>query len=67
MLYPVQPTTTAGLLRQLGVQHRSVNQHRAAIAEWLRHNTASAELKLSLRADGFGLLLPRPHRQAQAS
>lgn len=62
-----QPTTTAALLRQLGVAHGCANQHRAAIAEWLQHNTASAELKLSLRANGFGLMLPRPearHRKA---
>ncbi|MDT5348395.1 MAG: hypothetical protein QOH91_1682 [Mycobacterium sp.] len=55
-----QPRTTAGLLRQLGIQHGSAHQHRVAIAEWLQRNTASAELKLSLRANGYGLLLPRP-------
>ena len=62
-----QPTTTGGLLRELGIQHASANQHRVAIAAWLERNTANAELKLSLRANGYGLLLPRPQRQAQAS
>jgi hypothetical protein len=60
----VEPRTTAGLLRQLGIAHGSVNQHRAAIAEWLQRNTASAELRLSPRANGYGLLLPRMDRPA---
>jgi hypothetical protein len=55
-----QPRTTAALLRQLGVADGCTSQHRVAIADWLEHNTASIELKLSLRADGFGLMLPRP-------
>jgi hypothetical protein len=55
-----QPTTTAALLRQLGIAHGCISQQRVAIAEWLQHNTVNAELKLSLRSDGFGLMLPRP-------
>jgi hypothetical protein len=58
-----QPATAAALLRQLGISHISVLHQRAALAEWLQRNTATAELKLSLRANGYGLLLPRPVRR----
>ena len=62
------PTTAAGLLRLLGIEHEPVLQQRVALAEWLECNTPTAELQLSLRANGYGLLLPRPdHWQACAS
>lgn len=55
------PATTARLLRLLGVQHHSARGHHAAIADWLQHNDATAPLKISLRAKGYGRLLPPPH------
>lgn len=53
-----QPHTAAALLRQLGVPHASVMRQRAVLADWLKHNSASSELTLSLRANGYGILLP---------
>jgi hypothetical protein len=55
-----QPTTTPELLRLLGIQHASVQHHLGVLAQWLARNTASAELQLSLRANGYGRLLPPP-------
>lgn len=57
---PAPPTTTPGLLRLLGVQHRCAERHLAAIAAWLERNSATAELRTSLRANGSGRLLPPP-------
>jgi hypothetical protein len=58
-----QPNTTSALLRQLGIQHDSALNQRPILAKWLERNTATPELKLSLRANGYGLfLLPRPLR-----
>ena len=56
-----QPKTTSALLRELGIQHASALHQRLALAEWLESNTATPELKLSLRANGYGIfLLLRP-------
>lgn len=57
-----QPTTTSGLLRLLGAQHACAEHHLAVIAQWLERNIATVELKLSLRANGYGRVLPRPRR-----
>jgi hypothetical protein len=71
MLHPapalaqVQSKTTSALLRQLGIQHASALHQRRALAEWLESNTATPELQLSLRANGYGIfLLPRPLRRS---
>lgn len=53
-----QPQTAAALLRLLGVPHAPVLRQRAVLADWLKQNTASFELTLSLRSNGFGILLP---------
>jgi hypothetical protein len=58
-------TTAAGLFRLLGVQHASVMRQRVALSEWLESNSATAELRQSLRANGYGLLLPRPERRTR--
>lgn len=58
-----QPNSTSALLRQLGIQHVSALNQRPVLAKWLERNTANPELKLSLRANGYGIfLLPRPLR-----
>jgi hypothetical protein len=60
---PHRPNTTSALLRQLGIQHESALNQRPVLAKWLERNTATPELKLSLRANGYGIfLLPRPLR-----
>ena len=61
-----QPSTVAVLLRLLGMEHASVIHHRAALTEWLERNNPTAELRLSLRANGYGLLLPRPEPRKPA-
>jgi len=58
-----QPNTTSALLRELGIQNVSALNQRPVLAKWLERNTATQELKLSLRANGYGIfLLPRPLR-----
>lgn len=57
---PAPPTTTPGLLRLLGVEHRCAERRLAAFAAWLERNSATAELRTSLRANGYGRLLPPP-------
>lgn len=52
-----QPTTLPALLRLLGLQHASAYQHRPALTRWLEQNTPGPELRVSLRANGYGLLL----------
>ena len=60
-----QPKTTSALVRELGIQHASALHQRQALAEWLESNTATPELQLSLRANGYGIfLLPRPLRRS---
>ena len=54
------PFTILGLLRLLGKQDASAQEQRAAIANWLNENKPSKQLRVSLRANGFGLLLGRP-------
>jgi hypothetical protein len=59
------PKTTSALVRELGIQHASALHQRQALAEWLESNTATPELQLSLRANGYGIfLLPRPLRRS---
>jgi hypothetical protein len=57
-----QPTSMARLVRLLGVQRASAQEQQTVLAEWLERNTPTAELKLSMRANGYGVLLPRPRR-----
>lgn len=51
-----QPSTLPALLRQLGLQTTSAYQHRPVLAEWFEQNTPSADLRISLRANGYGML-----------
>lgn len=62
-----QPTTLSALLRLLGVQNESAHQHRPALAEWFAHNTPSPELRVSLRANGYGVLFLKPQRPMRSS
>jgi hypothetical protein len=57
---PAQPKTAPRLLRLLGVEHESAEDQRPVMADWLERNTATAELKTSLRANGYGRLLSPP-------
>jgi hypothetical protein len=53
----VQPDTVAALLRQLHVQHASVIEDGNALRSWLRDNIPNRQLRLSLRRNGYGILL----------
>jgi hypothetical protein len=64
---PRQPRTVAALLRLLGIPDIPVLGHHTAIADWLERNDPSVELRISLRANGYGLLLPPPTRGMRPS
>ena len=51
------PATASALLRTLKVDDCSVKRQRKAIAEWLIGHAADPQLRRSLRANGFGLLV----------
>jgi hypothetical protein len=53
------PRTTPELLRLLGIQDLSVVHQVPVLIAWLADNIASPELRLSLRANGYGYLLPQ--------
>lgn len=62
-----QPTTLSALLRLLGVQNKSAYQHRPALAEWFTHNTPGPELRVSMRANGYGVLFLKPMRPMRST
>ncbi|MCV7079721.1 hypothetical protein [Mycobacterium szulgai] len=55
----VEPSTALRLLRLLKVDGESVTRQQSAISGWLLDHTPTAALRCSLRANGYGLLLPR--------
>jgi hypothetical protein len=52
-----QPATVSTLLRQLGMSHACVEKQRVALATWLMIHEPAKPLRLSLRENGYGLLL----------
>jgi hypothetical protein len=54
---PEQPTSVPALLRELSMDHASVENQKVALRAWLIDNTPHSALRLSLRGNGFGLLL----------
>jgi hypothetical protein len=52
-----QPATLSALLRELGVSHACVETHKVALRSWLCANTPRKPLRISLRENGYGLLL----------
>ena len=51
-----QPNTLSALLRLLGVENASAYQHRPVLTRWFEQNTPSADLRVSLRANGYGVM-----------
>ncbi|OJZ73281.1 hypothetical protein BRW65_13385 [Mycobacterium paraffinicum] len=51
-----EPNTLSALLRLLGVQTASAYQHRPALTEWFEHNTPNPALRVSMRANGYGVM-----------
>jgi hypothetical protein len=52
-----QPATTCTLLRELGMSDASVEKQRVALGTWLMIHEAARPLRISLRENGYGLLL----------
>jgi hypothetical protein len=52
-----QPRTLPVLLRKLGVEHCAVEKQKVALRAWLAKNPPRLPLRLSLRSNGYGLLL----------
>jgi hypothetical protein len=52
-----QPATASVLLRELGMSHACVLKQRVALGTWLMIHEASLPLRISLRENGYGLLL----------
>jgi hypothetical protein len=52
-----QPATAAALLRMLCVQDKTIMGQRPALIAWLTENPPNRELRISLRRNGYGLLM----------
>jgi hypothetical protein len=52
-----QPATASILLRELGMSHACVEKQRVALGTWLMIHEAARPLRISLRENGYGLLL----------
>jgi hypothetical protein len=62
------PTTTPNLLRVLGTNEASVSHQRESIRHWLTENPPPVRpLMLSLRANGYGILLAPVKRRGPIS
>lgn len=51
------PRTLPQLLRHLGVADEPVTRQQVVIASWLAEHRPTAQLRLSIRMNGYGLLL----------
>ncbi len=54
-----QPATVCTLLRELGISHACVEKQRAALGTWLMIHEPRWQLRISLRENGYGLLLKK--------
>ena len=52
-----QPATVCALLRELGMSHSCVVKQKSALRTWLMIHEAQRPLRISLRENGYGLLL----------
>jgi hypothetical protein len=52
-----QPATASILLRELGMSYACVEKQRVALGTWLMIHEAARPLRISLRENGYGLLL----------
>jgi len=51
------PATLPALLRTMHLDHSSADAQKVALREWLHDHEPGPALKLSLRENGYGLLL----------
>ena len=59
-----QPDTAAALLRMLGVQGASVGRQKSPLRAWLATHSPSPALRISLRRNGYGVLLDERYGRA---
>jgi hypothetical protein len=52
-----QPHTMSALLRTLHINDMSVDKQKVVLREWLHDHTPDPDLRLSMRRNGYGLLL----------
>jgi len=52
-----QPATVSTLLRELGMSHACVEKQKVALETWLMIHRARRPLRISMRENGYGLLL----------
>ena len=52
-----QPHTASALLRTLHINDVSVDKQKDVLREWLHDHVPDHELRLSLRRNGYGILL----------
>ncbi len=52
-----QPETVSALLRELGMSNSCVLKQKVALGTWLMIHEAPKHLRISLRENGYGLLL----------
>ena len=52
-----QPQTVARLLRELGLRNASATEEANALRAWLRENRPSPALRISIRRNGYALVL----------
>lgn len=53
----IQPATVSTLLRELGMSRACVEKQRVALETWLLIHQPQRPLRISLRENGYGLLL----------
>ena len=51
------PATASALIRTLGIEGLSVFRQKPVLHDWLIENPPSPELRISLRRNGYGLIL----------
>ncbi|MBV9090385.1 MAG: hypothetical protein JO044_10865 [Mycobacteriaceae bacterium] len=54
---PGPAATVSALLRSLHINHNSAEAQRVALRRWLIDHTPSKALRISLRSNGYGVLL----------
>ena len=54
-----QPESVPALLRQLGLSAASIIRQADALRAWLSHNVPTRQLRISMRQNGYGILLDR--------
>ncbi len=52
-----EPETVSALLRELGMSNSCVLKQKVALGTWLMIHEAPKHLRISLRENGYGLLL----------